>query len=73
LCVDTRKVEAFSEEYDYPLGAIVADVLYPFLTRLADSVEAPQQANITSARVSVPNEKVEQPTEKQGVSEHHEQ
>jgi hypothetical protein len=45
LCVDSKRTRAFSEEYDHPLGAIVADTLCPFMMRIAKSTkDVPLQA-----------------------------
>lgn len=48
LCVDSKELAPFSEEFDYPVGAIVADALRAFLMRLANSAN-------TSAGDKLPN------------------
>lgn len=54
LCIDSKRTRPFSEEYDYPLGALVADTLYPFLFRLAQSAK-----QTPSPATSVPSQTME--------------
>ena len=63
LCVDSLRTKAFSEEYDYPLGAIVADALYPFLASLVDSVEEPKDAVVAATCTAAAQaDETQQPT-----------
>ena len=39
LCVDSKKCKSFSEEFDYPIGAIIASALYPFIEKLSGASE----------------------------------
>jgi hypothetical protein len=39
LCVDSRRTHPFSKEYDYALGALIADVLSPLLMAIAELFE----------------------------------
>jgi hypothetical protein len=60
LCVDSRRSRPFSEEYDYPIGAMVADVLYPFLVRLANS--SPGPSVVAGQSKNVPANQIEAST-----------
>jgi hypothetical protein len=73
LCVDCMRTHAFSEEFDYPLGAIVTDALYPFLASLAESIEEPKdEVFATTHTVPIQADEVRNPTVGQGVAETHE-
>src|SRR4051812_34225371 len=41
LCVDSKGTAPFFEEYDYLFGAIVADVLCPFMLKIKESLNKP--------------------------------
>lgn len=65
LCVDSNRTRRFSEEYDYPVGALLADTLCPFLLRMANSPngaiwekEKPEQvkSQVEDANPRKPNE-----------------
>jgi len=72
LCVDSKRAEAFSEEFDYAVGAIVADALYPFLADLAGSIEPLREGEATVTRVAGPDVRVDEPASPQGVAGTHE-
>jgi hypothetical protein len=51
LCVDSKMAQAFSEEFDYEVGAIVADTLSPFLEAVATSPRTPSAAKVQATEV----------------------
>ena len=49
LCVDSRSLTPFSEDFDYPLGAMVADVLRKYLLQVANvKVASPTPQDVVS-------------------------
>jgi len=54
LCVDSKSIGVFSEEFDYPVGAIVADSLYPFLKQLEQTQASDQPESREGPETSEP-------------------
>lgn len=48
LCIDTMRKHAFSEEFDYPVGAVVADILGTFLSSVFEGTTAANRIAVDS-------------------------
>ena len=66
LCVDSKRERPFSDENDYVLGAVVADVLYPFVMKFSDSLKGTPlpPKDVTASKVTVASREASQSDEK---------